>query len=81
MRFLAFLLLLVVTAAIVLFAMENRQEVTLCFYNWRVTAPIAALVGVVYVLGMLTGWSMLRMVRRSFERATESRDQYAARMR
>ena len=78
MRALALLLFLLITGAIVLFALENRDPMTLKFYNWQVTAPTAWLIGGVYVLGMLTGSSLIGAMRRSFERATESRERSSA---
>jgi len=38
-----------------------------------VTTSVAALVGIAYGLGMLTGWSLLGLLRRSFDVATDFR--------
>jgi uncharacterized integral membrane protein len=82
MRLLCLLFLVVVVLAIVGFVMQNHQDVTLTFYEWgRMTAPLAAVVGVGYGLGMLTGWSVLGLLRRSFEAATDFRGQEPAKSR
>ena len=71
MRFLCLLILVVVAGAVALFAYENQQEVTLTFYNYHLTTHVAALVGAAYVLGMISGWTIVGMMRRSFVRVIE----------
>jgi uncharacterized integral membrane protein len=71
MRFICFLFLVAFAGAVALFAFHNQQEVTLTFFNWSLTASIAAVVGVSYVLGMLSGWTIVGMLRRSLHRVTE----------
>ena len=70
MRFLCLLFLIAVCVVAVLFFRENDQSLTVSFLGWGATAPVAAVVGVAYGLGMLTGWSVLGLLRRSFEGAT-----------
>jgi uncharacterized membrane protein YciS (DUF1049 family) len=81
MRFLCLLFLLAVGAAVTIFVMQNDQALTLTFFGRALTAPIAAVVGVAYGLGMLTGWSVVGLLRRSFESATDFRNREAARVR
>jgi hypothetical protein len=71
MRFLCFVFLLVFAGAVIAFAVFNQQEITLRFMDWRITASIAAVVGAAYGLGMLSGWSIVGMLRRSLSRVTE----------
>jgi hypothetical protein len=71
MRFLCFLFLVVFAGAAVWFALSNQQEVTVGFLNWSLTSSIAAVVGASYVLGMLSGWTIVGMLRRSLRRVTE----------
>ena len=78
MRALCLLFLVAVGAAIAAFAMENHENLTLTFFNQTVTAPAAAVLGVAYLLGMLTGWSVVGLLRRSFEAATDFRGRPAA---
>jgi lipopolysaccharide assembly protein A len=54
-----------------LFAVQNTQTVTLRFLNMSLSAPVALLAVGVYLLGMLTGWSVTSFLRSSLHRATE----------
>jgi hypothetical protein len=79
MRFLCFLFLVVILLAVGGFAVQNLQPLTLTFWPDRTeTFPVAGVLGTVYVLGMLTGWTVVGLLRRTFERATDFRDQRAA---
>jgi hypothetical protein len=71
MRFLCFLFLLVFAGVVGAFAYFNQQEVTLTFFGRALTAPIAAVAGAAYVLGMLSGWTIVGMIRRSVHYITE----------
>jgi uncharacterized membrane protein YciS (DUF1049 family) len=72
MRFLSFLFLLAFVGVVVAFAVQNQQPVVLDFFNWQVTGSVALLIGVAYVLGMLSGWSIVGMLRRSIHRISEA---------
>jgi uncharacterized integral membrane protein len=53
----------VLVAATVIFAVQNLQSVTVSFLSFRISAPLAILVAVIYLLGMFTGggaWAMIR---------------------
>jgi putative membrane protein len=80
MRFLCFLLLAALAAVVIIFAAQNRQDVTLTFYNYSQTVNVSLLIGVVYVLGMVSGWSVVGMLRRSIVRVIQTPDgrQHAA---
>jgi uncharacterized integral membrane protein len=80
MRFLSFLFLLAFVGVVVAFAVQNQQPVSLDFFNWQVTGSVALVIGAAYVLGMLSGWSIVGMLRRSlhrFSEAPEDRRHYA----
>lgn len=81
MRFLCLLFLIAVSVAAVLFFRENDQALTVSFLGWSVTASAAAVAGIAYGLGMLTGWSVLGVLRRSLASATEYRRSEAAQLR
>jgi putative membrane protein len=70
MRFLCFLFLIAFAGIVAAFAYENQQDVTLKFFQWSWTVNVPLILGATYVLGMLSGWSVVGMVRRSFRRAT-----------
>jgi predicted ribosomally synthesized peptide with SipW-like signal peptide len=65
MRFLCFVFLVLFLAAVGVFAYFNQQDVTLQVFNWTVTASVALVIGVAYLLGMLSGWTVYGMLRRS----------------
>jgi putative membrane protein len=48
-----------------IFAFQNLQTVTLAFLGFSVGAPLALLVLIIYVLGMVTGGSLFALIRRS----------------
>jgi hypothetical protein len=72
MRFFCFLFLVVFAGAAGLFAYQNRAHdvaVTVWDQTWLVNLPI--LVAALFVAGMLGGWSIVGMLRRSWRRVTE----------
>jgi hypothetical protein len=71
MRFICLLFLLAFVAAVAIFAHQNRQEVPLTFWDWTLTTSVAAVAGAAYLLGMLSGWSIVGVLRRSFNRTAE----------
>jgi putative membrane protein len=64
--------LVAVCLAIIVFAVQNRDDVTLTVYGWTITGPAVLVLGVTYVIGMLTGWSVVGVLRRTIKRATEA---------
>jgi uncharacterized membrane protein YciS (DUF1049 family) len=75
MRFLCFLLLVIFLAAVGLFVVQNNEAVAVKFWDRDFGLTMAQLIGAVYVLGMFTGWTVVGMLKRSFQRVTE-RPQY-----
>jgi uncharacterized integral membrane protein len=75
---LCFLFLVVVGVGIAIFAMQNDQQLTLTFFGRAVTAPVVAVLGAAYGLGMLTGWSVVGLLRRTFDTATDFRNRQQA---
>jgi uncharacterized integral membrane protein len=73
MRALYFLILVLIVAAI--FAYQNDDSVTLRYFNRSMTLPISLLIAAVYVLGMLSGWTVVGFLRRSWRRALERRQE------
>ena len=54
-------------AATLIFALQNLDIVNLTFLSWGVSAPLALLVFVVYVLGAVTGGSLYGLLRTSVQ--------------
>jgi lipopolysaccharide assembly protein A len=71
MRIVYALALLLFLSAILLFAYQNQEAVTLTFFQQSLDWPLALVIGVVYVLGMLSGWSVFGFLRRSWREVAE----------
>jgi uncharacterized integral membrane protein len=69
MRYVHIGLVVVVTAIVLLFKIENMTAVTVSLFGISTTMPVFLLVIVVYVLGMLTGSSLLALTRALVKRA------------
>jgi putative membrane protein len=74
MRVVYLLILLLALAAVVVFALQNDETVTLRYLDRSVTCALPLLVAIVYLVGMVSGWTVLGLLRRSFRRATERRE-------
>ncbi|MGE3821635.1 MAG: LapA family protein [Isosphaeraceae bacterium] len=70
MRVIYTIFLFIILGAIGLFALQNFQTITLKFANWSISCPVPLLVIIVYLLGMVSGWTVLGLMRRSIQRAT-----------
>jgi putative membrane protein len=70
MRYLIGALLLVFLAAIGVFALQNINTVIVSFLNWKIEAPLAIVAVVIYLLGMVSGWSVVSFIRRSIRRVS-----------
>ena len=73
MRFVYFLVLLIVLGAVILFAVQNDETVTLQYFNRSLSSPLPLLIAVVYLLGMLSGWTVVGVLKRSLQCVTERR--------
>lgn len=71
MRYVQAAMLLVFLAAVGLFAVQNLQTITVKFLSWSLSAPVALLAVAVYLLGMLTGWTVIAFLRRTIHRVSE----------
>ena len=70
MRIFYLLFLIVFAGAAGLLAYENRQDVVLTVFDRTYAVPVAALVGGSYLAGMLSGWTVVGILRRTFNRVT-----------
>jgi uncharacterized integral membrane protein len=73
MRWFYLLILLLIVAAIAVFAVQNQGDVKLRYWDRELTTPLALLVGAVYLLGMLSGWTVVGFLKRTVQRVTERR--------
>ena len=59
----------VFAAAVIIFAAQNLEMVTMSFLGFSARVPLALLAAGVYVLGTVTGGSLLALLRQSIEGA------------
>jgi uncharacterized integral membrane protein len=71
MRVFYFLILLALLGATAIFALQNQGPVTLRYLNRSVDCPLSLLIAIVYFAGMLTGWTVVGLIRRSLRRVSE----------
>jgi lipopolysaccharide assembly protein A len=71
MRFLSGLFLVVLVAGLVLLAYENNRDTVVNAWSWQADVSLPLLIGGAYLLGMLSGWWLVGMVKRSWRRVTE----------
>ena len=71
MRVLSFLFLILFVAAVVIFSVQNNFKTHVNLLNWDFEVAFPLLAIAVYLLGMLTGWAVVGMLRRSWHRVAE----------
>ena len=71
MRFIQAVLFLIFLGAVGLFAVQNMEAISVGFWTWKLTAPVALVIVAVYFLGMLSGWTVVAFIRRSLRRVAE----------
>ncbi len=67
MRWFYLAIVIVFVAATLVFVLQNFDWVTMAFLGLRISAPLALLVAVVYVLGAITGGSLYALLRHSIQ--------------
>jgi putative membrane protein len=72
MRYLYIGLIVVFTALVLLFKFQNLETATISFFSASITLPLSVLVFAIYVLGMLTGGSLLELLRTWSGRARQT---------
>ena len=70
MRYLQALLFLALLVATAVFAVQNTGIITVNFLTWSLSQPVALLTVAVYLLGMLSGWTVLSFMRGSLRQVT-----------
>lgn len=69
MRWLYITLILLFVAAIIIFGLQNRATIAVSFLGYSLSAPIALIAIVMYLLGTATGGSLFALLRRSWQEA------------
>lgn len=67
MRWIHLIVIVVFAGATLVFAVQNFATVTMAFLGFSVRMPLALLAVIIYLLGMVTGGSLLTLLRRSIE--------------
>jgi putative membrane protein len=73
MRWVYFTVIIVFSAATIIFVVQNVGVVTMSFLGLSIRAPLALLAAVVYILGALTGGSLYALLRKSVQRSRAAR--------
>ena len=73
MRWSRIAILLVFLGLVLVFAIQNTQPLTVHFLNASVTAPVALLALAIYVLGMVSGWSVVAYLKESIRSLSRRR--------
>jgi putative membrane protein len=67
MRYINIAVVIALAAAMLIFALQNLQIVTVSFFGFQLSAPLALQAVVIYLLGMITGGGAVALVRWAFE--------------
>jgi lipopolysaccharide assembly protein A len=67
MRWIYTAVIAVLAASVLIFAVQNHESVTVSFLGLSMSAPLALLVVVIYLLGMATGGSLWALMRWAIE--------------
>jgi lipopolysaccharide assembly protein A len=71
MRFIQAVIFLAFLVVVGVFAVQNTDVVTVNFWTWKQSGPVAILTIAVYLLGMLSGWAVVGFVRRSLRQVAK----------
>ena len=76
MRFIWFLIFLIFVAIIGVFVFENSDPVAINYLDQSLSVqsihlPMSVLIGGIYVLGMLTGWTVVGFLKQTVQQVTE----------
>ena len=66
MRWLHMAVICVFAAVVIIFAVQNLHLVTMSFLGFSARVPLALLAAGIYLLGTVTGGSLLALLRHSF---------------
>jgi putative membrane protein len=73
MRWIHLTIVVLFVAAMIVLVIQNREAVTVTFLASSIRAPLALVAAGIYVLGAITGSSLLALLRRSIEGARPAR--------
>jgi uncharacterized integral membrane protein len=71
MRWLYLAVIALLALVTLIFALQNFQSVTVSFLRLQLSAPLAVLIVLIYLLGMATGGSIWALVRWAWQGSRE----------
>ena len=71
MRVIYLLVLLLLLGVVGTFAVQNRELISLRFLDWSIACPGSLLIAIAYLLGMLSGWTVLGFLQRSMHQVMD----------
>jgi uncharacterized integral membrane protein len=74
MRLVYCCILLILVAAVLVFAVQNNETVTVRYLDWNISCSLALPIAVVYLQGMVSGCTVVGYLKRSPQRVTEHRN-------
>ena len=72
MRWVHLIVIVVFVAIILIFVFQNLGGVTMAFLGFSLSAPLAIVAAIMYVLGALTGGSLYALLRKSVHASRSS---------
>lgn len=67
------IVLLLFVGAVAVFAFQNKGAIAIKYLDRSADVPLSGLIGAVYALGMVSGWTVVGMLKKSLQRVTEER--------
>ncbi len=74
MRFLSTVFLILFVVAVGIFCFQNMQPVSVQYLQYHAELPLPVVALAMYLLGMLSGWSVVGFLRRTVRDVTTPRD-------
>ena len=71
MRVINIIVLIAFLAVVGIFCAQNMDTTSVRFLNYGASLPLPALVLIVYLMGMVSGWAVVSYLRRSVRTLTE----------
>jgi len=68
MRYITIILVVLLLLAIGIFSIQNLASVDVSFFFWSSSTPKTFLLLGTYVLGMLTGWGLIELIKMGFRK-------------
>lgn len=65
MRYVRITIAVLLLVAMIAFAAQNLESVQVSFLKWSVNAPQVFIILGTYVLGMVTGWGLVELLKRT----------------